>query len=572
MRGWKAGSGGGVINAASLSVSDIQTAINAASTGYTVQLPSGTQTYNDGDNITCNKAIHIKGAGGGRMEGSSLTTNTIPTSSFPVTMSWTMQSGTIVSQNYSGNILLAFPVGSTVTACYKAHGIHFVKGTVTSWDGTTLTISIPDVGHTGGFGVYSCWAFFYDAATTLIYSNTTTDLFTLTESAAGHMEISDLMINKNTLATNGKGVFSCTHATNGQAIIFHDMRCTAAFPVDTIHAEYNGIIMYRMYVDVGFNWTNGRTVDARLINTKNFNADNYGWNLPDTFGAADTNGDINSYIEDSYFSGCGSITDWDDNARGVLRHSVLDNSGTATHGADTSSFGMLHTENYNILCLFDDLLNNNSTPVYDTLNMQCFFEWRGGTGIITDCQIPNITSASWGDKPEIQFQMQQLRRAPSAGGGAPFGAWGKNVNAISWNTANAPGIQYPAPRQCAMSHPNSGNVTTDVGSFGPVFNSNTSIAATYTAPDGAVLTGMSPGNTCYLGNLSPYYIWNCTGTGNYTNPTPEDQVILGPPDGQGGIPTDYDFASDYLQAGHDWFNIAKPGYTKFTYPHPMRSN
>jgi hypothetical protein len=90
---WAASGSSGEINAASLSAADIQTAVNAASSGQIVRLPAGTRTTTAGENVVVNKYVRILGAGGGRCEGKSLTSNTIGTGS----KSFTIVSGTVPS-------------------------------------------------------------------------------------------------------------------------------------------------------------------------------------------------------------------------------------------------------------------------------------------------------------------------------------------------------------------------------------------------------------------------------------------------------------------------------------------
>jgi hypothetical protein len=63
--------------------------------------------------------------------------------------------------------------------------------------------------------------------------------------------------------------------------------------------------------------------------------------------------------------------------------------------------------------------------------------------------------------------------------------------------------------------------------------------------------------------VDPVYIWGNTGGGNYDNPGINDWQ---PDDcGQGQL------SADYIKAGRDYVTgSAKPNYTKFQYPHPLR--
>jgi hypothetical protein len=207
-----------------------------------------------------------------------------------------------------------------------------------------------------------------------------------------------------------------------------------------------------------------------------------------------------------------------------------------------------------------------------TPNLICFFEWRGGTGIVADCEIPDISSGWWGNKSEINCQMQMLQRA-----GGPCGMFGKNTNyyAAKWtgNVPSSPGA-YPAPRQIGMSHPSSGNVTTDVTNNRCTFYNTTTAYTVPSGPNaGAVLTGMDTNtNNCYLGNLSPMYAWNNTGTGNYTSIYGGNYQTSGTFEDGDTVFAHFADGNDYFYPGRDWINSAKPGYTKYAYPHPLRTN
>jgi len=137
----------------------------------------------------------------------------------------------------------------------------------------------------------------------------------------------------------------------------------------------------------------------------------------------------------------------------------------------------------------------------------------------------------WGNKPEIKLQIQVLDRNAGL-----FGLWGQGVD----------GAQYPAPRQVGMGHANGGYTNHSVAFAHP----NVDLASG--------LDNNSP--PVYLGDLCPWYQWGNTGGGNcaapgimmsgYNNGTPDDPA-------------------DYIQVGRDWINGKKPGYTPYTYPHPL---
>lgn len=233
------------------------------------------------------------------------------------------------------------------------------------------------------------------------------------------------------------------------------------------------------------------------------------WTSASTMGSNDTGGTGNFYVEDCDFHAYLNACDFDDNMRAVWRNNLMNNAAFGTHGADTSDYGVRHYEIYDNTFIFNGYNDGN------TFNLNWFFYLRGGTGVITDNVIPAISSTDYGTKTGINMTVMNLQRA-----GGPNGCWG----------ANQAGNQYPAPRQVGM-----GRVTGSAG--------NDSIT--------------------YVGDLEPLYIWN--NTGSYT---------IGTSDYGGGACTNPDSSVNYIVSGRDYYNNAgaKSGYTKYTYPHPLRTD
>jgi hypothetical protein len=159
-----------------------------------------------------------------------------------------------------------------------------------------------------------------------------------------------------------------------------------------------------------------------------------------------------------------------------------------------------------------ELYNNEfiqNTVVGVALPLNWWFNIRGGTGIIADNIMPDMNSQDWGNKLDLNMQEQNTRRNAGL-----YPCWG----------ASTPGIQYPSPFGIGQSH-NGTNAITD-----------------------------------------PIYIW-----GNTTNGTtainPQAGVQEYEPNECG---VNADLAADYIQAGRDYKYEAKPGYTKYDYPHPLR--
>jgi len=232
------------------------------------------------------------------------------------------------------------------------------------------------------------------------------------------------------------------------------------------------------------------------------------WETPPTMGNADTTGESNFYIEDCDFHAYGVCTDFDSNSRQVMRHCTFNNAGLGSHGADTSTYGQRHTEIYDCEMVFNGYGNGQ------TMNMNWWFYLRGGVLIMTDNILPALDSGDYGGKAEINMTVMNLQRS-----GGPNPCWGADI----------PGVQYPCPRQVGRGY-----------------------------IDGTA--GMD--SATYVGELEPCYYWNNTGSYNIGLSDYGDAACSNP-----------DSSSSYIVAGRDYYNdgTAKPGYVKFTYPHPLRA-
>jgi hypothetical protein len=198
----------------------------------------------------------------------------------------------------------------------------------------------------------------------------------------------------------------------------------------------------------------------------------------------------------------------------VFRHNVFDNSGLSSHGADTGPIGMRHVELYDNELIFDNFGDCDGSV---TLPIASFFWQRGGTSVITDNILPAISSCAWGNKGNILFSVLNTRRKT---GGYPC-----------WTS-------YPAPHQVGQG-------------YGPraVFHS--------------YYSGTNYGRLDYHTYLEPVYIWGNRGTsGNRVGLNAESADPCG----------NNQLLTDYIQADRDYKLEPKPGYVKFTYPHPLRSS
>ena len=222
------------------------------------------------------------------------------------------------------------------------------------------------------------------------------------------------------------------------------------------------------------------------------------WTTASTMGADDTTGTSNTYIEDCTFNNIiNQCIDVDNNIRAVIRRSTFNNSQITVHGADTSSDGGRHTEIYDNTFVFSTSGSGANYP----LPLNRFVYIRGGTGIITGNLIPNISSQTWGNKPEITVIMQNAQRSDG-----PY---------------PCPQLSdYPVPHQIGQSHNGTSRVT------------------------------------------DPLYMWGNTGTGMQGISLSD----YGTDQCGNGLST-----GDFVKSGRDYIvGTPKPGYTRYTYPHPAR--
>jgi hypothetical protein len=216
---------------------------------------------------------------------------------------------------------------------------------------------------------------------------------------------------------------------------------------------------------------------------------NSSWTAVDSMGSHDTSGTLNLYIEDNTFYGHSNGTiDCDDNCRAVVRHNTFSYGGFNSHGNDSSYYGMRHFEIYS-----NNFLYPESSSTLANVNWTIWI--RGGTGVIFNNAIANITGQTWGDKPEVRLS---LRGAEDA---RPQGTCGQ--------------VSYPVPHQLGQNNDGATDFT------------------------------------------DPIYFWGNTGT----------MVISA--NWAWGNPCAFTW-STFFQWGRDAVNgTAKPGYTPYTYPHPL---
>jgi hypothetical protein len=245
--------------------------------------------------------------------------------------------------------------------------------------------------------------------------------------------------NINFLVSSGTGHYMRIGGTGMPPLIHDNYFSVPDFQLSgCIHFERNGgVIWSNVFESLTSSGTGGSSgAGSGCLQLKN-GSGGASWSTASTMGTADVAGTANVYIEDNVFNNIYlQSIDCDDNARTVIRHNTFNDSGFACHGADTSPYGARHTEVYDNTFVFHGTGSNGSIKY--PLNLNWWWYVRGGTGVVTDNSMPDINSSTWGNKAEINFIVQQLRR--NAG-------------------PNACCTSYPCLHQIGQSHDGSSLIT-----------------------------------------------------------------------------------------------------------------
>jgi hypothetical protein len=206
------------------------------------------------------------------------------------------------------------------------------------------------------------------------------------------------------------------------------------------------------------------------------------------------------------------MSNFDDNSRVVWRQNLMSNAVLSSHGQETSRWGTRHWEIYGNTFVYSTsgtAFGGDSYP----LNLNYWFQVRGGTGAVTGNVMPLIP---WG-KSGVQLNVFSISRADS----------------IPCQTG------YPAAHQVGQ-----GWSASSRSAFG--------IPAVPYDGTGAV--------------LDPLYVWGNTGT--ETSAASYVGLNQYSPDDCGHG----EKVEVFLQQNRDYFvNVAKPNWTPFSYPHPLRN-
>ena len=506
------------ISAASCNTSDVQTAINKATEGQTVTIPSGTCTWISGVTIS-GKGIVLEGAGAGRIIAISSSTLTIGTGSKTLIVSSTLVSGALTITN-----------GETLTLSETGNRQNYMVGTVTSDSAGTVVMNITNTGGACGNSSDSVnspsncarWLVSTIPQTVLI-NNSSTTMFSVTEDSTFHTNLSGFQIAEG--SGTGDGVDFL--AGGGQAIVLQNCWIEQGTG-DSVHTNVSrGVISNCSFDATPFSRA------PLAVHLQPY--DQTAWSTPSYFGMNDTNGEHNFYVETSDFHAYLNATDNDEAARSVFRYDTFNNAGFGTHGVDTGPFGQRYFEYYENIGYFNGYSNGTTFP----MNWWMFV--RGGTFVVFDNTLPLLTSQDYPNKPDIDMTVMNLQR-----NGGPNPCWG-----VGFTSA---GQYYYAPHQVGLGYV-TGNGTAN---FPPDSLTNSS---TYNPG-----SGYAPQ---YVGDSEPAYIWG-NSRQPLTNVGTSDYGLGNAGTSCPSTPTP-DSSANYIVSGRDYFNgsTAKPGYTPYTYPHPL---
>jgi hypothetical protein len=273
------------------------------------------------------------------------------------------------------------------------------------------------------------------------------------------------------------------------------------------------------------------------------------WTTADSLGMGDPTGKLNVYVEDSTFiGGSNGVVDADDNSRIVWRHNThgfsgQDGGGFNSHGDDSSPYGMRQFEIYNNSFVFPDKtcpLGNSSLS-----NINQFVWIRGATGVIFNNNFDSLFSSCWGDKSEWKFSNRGAE--DDRPGGIPCSA-----------------VTYPTKHQLGQNNNGTADFTDPIWIWSNINN------AGVPDPGGPNQINLSAGWSNFAGGANPCFAtYQSLGYGStdaqqwshfFQFPRDAVNTTLGT-----NLCTNSTEGCDVEAVG----GTPKPGYTPFTYPHPL---
>ena len=334
------GEGPGV-NAASCNTGDVQKAINTASEGETVYIPSGTCSWTSGVTIS-GKGITVQGAGAGRVIAVDVETTALGLTTGTKTFSNVIND--MGATAYLNATAPPITTGETLLVIENGFLANYMEGTVTSFGGSTLVMNITSAGGTCGTVVNNAmnsnckrWLITTLPSTVLQDNLTSGEMFGITEDTAFNTTITGIQFAQGSGGGGtGEDIYLARNNPSGIPVLIHD-NFFESNQADLIDGNTNrGVIWNNSFLFSPF--STGQWAGIRIKDADN-TAMPTSWSSAAFWGSEDTTGQGNLYFETNDAHADGDFTDFDDNARAVFRYNVLDNTGNATHGADTSYVG-----------------------------------------------------------------------------------------------------------------------------------------------------------------------------------------------------------------------------------------
>jgi len=398
---------------------------------------------------------------------------------------------------------------------------------VSSYSAGTLVMNMTSTGGSCGnsanqFSPSNCkrWLVSTPPVTTII-NNSGSTLFAISESPTAHTNISGIKIAAGT----GSGTeVNFGYTPSGRAILMHDMWLEeGSAGNNSLHSS----TMHGVVWNTSFDATPFSMAPLAFQNQPGLSGSPQigiaSWTTPSTMGRADTTGENNFYVENSDFHAYLNAFDNDEAGRLVVRYTTMNNAGLGTHGADTGPYGQRHFEFYNNVNVFNPFSDGTTFP------MNQWFFIRGGTFVIYNNAIPLVNSGDYPNKPTLNMTVMNLQR-----NGGPNPCWGQGTTG---------GGRYPSPRQIGMGR------VSGIGVDG---------------------LGQSTDSVTYVGDSEPGYVWGNNGGVQLGN----IQLTNYGTSFSDSCAGTTDSTANYVGAGRDYFNTAntaKPGWSPYTYPHPLRT-
>ena len=331
---------------------------------------------------------------------------------------------------------------------------------------------------------------------------------TFTKSASGLMKITGFTINSSTGSATNQWLQIAGSWKAARPIIWTNNIITV-----------NGGL-FNISVTGGVIWS-GNTITTvgsadSIFHIKNPSDSDGSWTNVDTMGTNDTasrlsgtvggtSGELNLYIEDNTITG-GTTQGLDcDDACRI----VFRNNATTNFRFNSHGLGTSAVGARHWELYSNDMRSSCSsgTDCGALSNLQQFITMRGGTGVIYNNTTDNLRNSTWGDKKEVLFGQDS------------------NHDSAAVNCQPVPG-PYPLSHQLGWGY----NGTSQF--------------------------------------LDPIYLWNNSVRSNGSSPFLFDLTV-------GWFYTCPLDINNYVQSGREYFNNSgsttptKPGYTAFTYPHPL---